>query len=905
MAIASIESLRNGADLKTGVSRNDLAVSDEVTVRSLNVGTAYQWSIAFKPEGMDGLPSAAVFTSTGTDQAVNKDPGKFDVDLDGPYLLRLVYTTPQITLNYVLAAGVFFNINGIKLIATAGARVPGSNDFSVASGTIAGITADMVAALNDAGNSFVGADLEGTDASPHVIINPTVETVPTGETVQITYSGTASDVTISDSVSEQFVRLRALTAFGALKLVAAGERYDTLKVPTDATFDGWADEQNFNLKALLGFAKTSAASGRVIYVDPETGDFTTIQAAIDHAVAQIPPPSSSQPWVVLVRPGVYQEDVAFAPYVHVFGWPGGTRTEIVLVQCASVAGHTAALPGGGEYICVADLELKQPPVATPVLTQSGNGSLTLYRCTTTGQISITGSGSLDLAECQVGGNGAAPLDYAVQVGASCSLKAERCVFTGQSIILGADLSQVTLDDCEIQASGTYAINTLASSTTVLFTSVGGLIGVNEGGTGTALNLSFQAHFSYLGDVSIDDTNIGGVANFRLGATAHGTITEHNTAVMQAAVPADTIFYDNVLAAHPVPLVASDVQEALDEIYAYAAAVRTLDDAYRSTGTARTIVADIGAVQIVDAVAPSDPIPPDNPNGNLNVVGAVKLGAINKPEITVDPNPFGNGPALLMGQEIRAPDAPYGGTALIMGNATGNPTDRNYNLRVGTLPADSGGHVGAVSIHAGNALAAIDAGTVFIQAGTARDGGGGVAGEIFLAPGESAAGTPGKVHLVDQATGTGATLTGSLNFTNPMVAGVVTFGTESGSQPVTFAGGEDLAAAHAVLAATGVVTTNGPAGNPIVLTTVSKGPTAEIYFLSESAAGVDNQLGGFNGATMAPGTWPDSVPLVGDYYAGNTPAGNATWVNGGNNTLTNALDRMAALLVTLNGGAPIP
>ena len=201
MAIASIESLRNGADLKTGVSRNDLAVSDEVTVRSLNVGTAYQWSIAFKPEGMDGLPSAAVFTSTGTDQAVNKDPGKFDVDLDGPYLLRLVYTTPQITLNYVLAAGVFFNINGIKLIATAGARVPGSNDFSVASGTIAGITADMVAALNDAGNSFVGADLEGTDAPPHVIINPTVETVPTGETVQITYSGTASDVTISDSVS--------------------------------------------------------------------------------------------------------------------------------------------------------------------------------------------------------------------------------------------------------------------------------------------------------------------------------------------------------------------------------------------------------------------------------------------------------------------------------------------------------------------------------------------------------------------------------------------------------------------------------------------------------------------------------------------------------------------------------
>ncbi len=213
MAVASIESLRDGVDLKTGVSRNDLAIGDLVTVRSLNVGTSYQWSIAFKPEG-----SSAVFSSTHTEQAILQNPGTFTVDVDGPYLIRLAFT-------------------------------------------------------------------DGT------------------------------------GTSEQFVRLRALTAFGALKLVAAGERYDTLKVPTDATFDGWADEQNFNLKTLLGFAKTSAASGRVIYVDPETGDFTTIQAAIDHAVAQVP--TSSTPWVVLVRPGVYQEDVAFAPYVHVFGWPGG------------------------------------------------------------------------------------------------------------------------------------------------------------------------------------------------------------------------------------------------------------------------------------------------------------------------------------------------------------------------------------------------------------------------------------------------------------------------------------------------------------------------------------------------------------------------------------------------------
>ena len=416
---------------------------------------------------------------------------------------------------------------------------------------------------------------------------------------------------------------------------------------------------------------------------------------------------------------------------------------------------------------MADLELKQPPVTTPVLTQSGSGSLTLYRCTTTGQISITGSGSLEVGECLINGNGAGPLDYGVQVGSGCNLKAERCVFTGQSVILGADLSQVTLDDCEVQASGTYAINTLAESTLVLFTSVtSGLIGVNEGGVGVGGNLSFQAHFSYLRDVSIDDDNVGGVASFQLGATAHGTITEHNTAVMAAGVPADTIFYDNAMAGHPVPLVASDVQEALDEIYTYAAAVRTLDDAYRSTGTARTVVADIGAVQIVDAVAPSDPIPPDNTNGNLEVVGAVKLGAISKPEINLDPNPFDNGPVIRLGHEIWANDAPYGGNAWVMGNATGPAMDHNYNLILGTMPAEEGTNTGRVLLMGGNALSAVDAGSVYLQGGTAQDGGGGASGDIYLVPGESAAGAAGQVFLVDQSTGTGATLAGSVPFTNP-------------------------------------------------------------------------------------------------------------------------------------------
>jgi hypothetical protein len=51
--------------------------------------------------------------------------------------------------------------------------------------------------------------------------------------------------------SSQAVRLRALTETLGLKLVAAGERRDdTGIVPVDISTEGWANEQNYNLKTL-------------------------------------------------------------------------------------------------------------------------------------------------------------------------------------------------------------------------------------------------------------------------------------------------------------------------------------------------------------------------------------------------------------------------------------------------------------------------------------------------------------------------------------------------------------------------------------------------------------------------------------------------------------------------------
>lgn len=51
--------------------------------------------------------------------------------------------------------------------------------------------------------------------------------------------------------STQYVRLRALTSSLGLRLVAAGERRDaTGIVPVDASPEGWANDQNFNLQTL-------------------------------------------------------------------------------------------------------------------------------------------------------------------------------------------------------------------------------------------------------------------------------------------------------------------------------------------------------------------------------------------------------------------------------------------------------------------------------------------------------------------------------------------------------------------------------------------------------------------------------------------------------------------------------
>ena len=170
----------------------------------------------------------------------------------------------------------------------------------------------------------------------------------------------------------QFVRLRELTKFGKIKLVSAGERRDqTGIIPVDATADGWADDQNQNLQRLTTLVRRMSTSGRVLYVDAnrgrdnfagqndpnnvlripgtdaglldETGiriaaegfaDFSSINDAINYATAAAsrgePAPSINNPYWIVIRAGLYVENLVLQPHIHLCSpEPTGTGGTII------------------------------------------------------------------------------------------------------------------------------------------------------------------------------------------------------------------------------------------------------------------------------------------------------------------------------------------------------------------------------------------------------------------------------------------------------------------------------------------------------------------------------------------------------------------------------------------------
>ena len=136
----------NGSSLQTLLGINPSSIKG-ATVHSVSLATAGTAKIGIQAAGSELLsPADPIQTSdTYTAQSFPNNPN------------GSTQATGTITTTAGVLAGIppdTVTINGTALAAVSGARTPGSDDFSIDSGTDTGIRDDLLAAINDPLNSF-------------------------------------------------------------------------------------------------------------------------------------------------------------------------------------------------------------------------------------------------------------------------------------------------------------------------------------------------------------------------------------------------------------------------------------------------------------------------------------------------------------------------------------------------------------------------------------------------------------------------------------------------------------------------------------------------------------------------------------------------------------------------------
>lgn len=227
------------------------------------------------------------------------------------------------------------------------------------------------------------------------------------------------------SEDTQFLRFRVLTEFGRISLVAAGERRDsTALIPADADATGWADDQNENLLKINNLLSKVSSSGRILYVDANRGsdysndpndvevakgygDYSTINAATAAALAHDVPPSSDNPFMIVVRPGLYVEDVVISPWVYIVAsdYISPAQYEAlhpvvrtVTVRCENLGGtgtHSATTVDANEICAVRGISFENVSNGTTqsVMVVSGPGAALFEGCSFVQEASGPGVGS--------------------------------------------------------------------------------------------------------------------------------------------------------------------------------------------------------------------------------------------------------------------------------------------------------------------------------------------------------------------------------------------------------------------------------------------------------------------------------------------------------------------------------
>lgn len=590
------------------------------------------------------------------------------------------------------------------------------------------------------------------------------------------------------TITETYVYVSFLTIFGNLRLVAGGERRDGsgVPIPVDATAEGWADDQNKNLQVLLGFVQHVSASGRLIYVDANRGkdnsnpvsdptiaegyaDFDSINDAIQAALFDPDfnggvAPSPTDPVIVAVRPGFYEEDITFEPYVHVIAWPGtggflGDTDQSVLVR-TSAAPHVLNMTGAGEFCHIHGIMFENVVSTTSaVVRKVGLGQAYLSQCRVLQRGDSAGQGPAVAAEV-----GRLVLDHCTLVQQATTddtavalrlsptnpntaeVQGIRCRIEGTSAALldsnqaggvGTEANFLDTDFIQVGAgAGSFCVDTFSPAARFegcTFTMANGAITDavrgNPGGAGTPGDLLIALRRSILGDpdamgdlgVSVDDTGVAGTATLQLGSSEFTGLTLGGTVVQQAMTKSLSLFYDNTTSG----IAGENVQDAIDQVYDVGSSIADLDDAYdgydfsttpptRLIGGGRVILADADAVEIHGPGVPTDPPPEDDLSGDgaLRVVQAVEIGAINAPEMALRSNFFGNGPLFELGNLIWS-DSAVGASGFIVAgqNTPGGSVFRMYNLRLETFSGQGdtsapGGstEMGSVIVQGGSAYA---------------------------------------------------------------------------------------------------------------------------------------------------------------------------------------------------------
>ena len=342
----------------------------------------------------------------------------------------------------------------------------------------------------------------------------------------------------SDFEDSQYLRLRSLTSFASLKLVAAGEQLGDMAIPSDMTGTGWASDQNYNLASLLHSLSIVSSSGRTLFVDANRGvdddqapddevsgygNFPTIQDAIDCAkLHNSAPATSSCVWTVVVQGGLYQENLRVPVGVNLV-----SNGHVVIEQEDDQVPH--CFGGGSAEGLIFNSDSLEPDIA--VINIDGGDTVEFKNCKINRTSKGAGQGSCVVVKaisravftsCTVGNEAVADkVSFGIGVEDQSELVLNDCYVYGAEGVLifdgggDAEITKSVIEANHVQGAAVQSAGTLDISHSELTSDHVGLIVAPSqdspiGGGQTYVRFTKLSHYKYSNNMDVPDLKLVGV-----------------------------------------------------------------------------------------------------------------------------------------------------------------------------------------------------------------------------------------------------------------------------------------------------------------------------------------------------------------------------------------------------------